>query len=69
MIEPMILVEIEGGTWSQGRHSRGYGMAKDAEKYNRATILGYRILRYTTDMVMSGHAEREVYDFISPFRT
>jgi len=42
-----IACEIEGGCWIRGRHSRGAGMIADMEKYNTATILGWRILRYT----------------------
>jgi hypothetical protein len=47
----LIAVEIEGGTWSYGRHSRGNGYAADLEKYNEATIAGWRVLRVTTDQV------------------
>lgn len=43
-----IAIEIEGGTWVSGRHTRGSGFKKDTEKYNRATTLGWRLLRYTT---------------------
>lgn len=46
-----ILVEIEGGTWVGGRHSRGYGYAADCEKYNAAAILGWSVLRFTGAMV------------------
>lgn len=42
-----IALEIEGGVFSRGAHSRGAGYTKDTEKYNQATIMGYRILRYT----------------------
>lgn len=49
-------VEVEGGTWIKGRHSRGAGMRKDAEKYNQAQIQGWRVLRFTGDMVRSGEA-------------
>lgn len=42
-----IAVEIEGGVWTGGRHTRGSGFVKDMEKYNAATELGWRILRYT----------------------
>lgn len=41
-----VAVEIEGGAWSGGRHTRGSGFKKDAEKYNAGVSLGYRILRY-----------------------
>lgn len=46
-----VAVEVEGGTWVTGRHSRGSGFAKDAEKYNAAVGLGWFVLRYTTDML------------------
>jgi very-short-patch-repair endonuclease len=57
-----LLVEIEGGTFSRvpGRHSRGAGMALDAAKYNLATRLGYKLLRYTTDMVKRGDAMEDL---------
>lgn len=48
-----IAVEIEGGIWSGGRHTRGSGYAKDVEKYNEATKLGWRILRYTSKKDMA----------------
>jgi len=46
-IEHKIAIEIEGGAYSGGRHTRGTGFIKDMEKYNRATVLGWRLLRYT----------------------
>ena len=51
-----LAVEIEGGTWVKGRHSRGAGMRADAEKYNAATLQGWRVLRFTGDMVKDGSA-------------
>lgn len=54
--EMMIAVEIEGGTWAGGRHSRGKGFEKDCEKYNEAAILGWTVLRFTTRQVTSGVA-------------
>lgn len=47
-----VIIEIEGGQWIHGRHQRGYGMQKDIEKYNLLTLLGYRLLRLTTDHFM-----------------
>lgn len=49
-------IECEGGTWARGRHTRGAGYAKDAEKYDEAAILGWRVLRFTRDQIESGYA-------------
>jgi len=51
-----LLVEVDGGTWSGGRHTTGAGFAADCAKLNEATLLGYRILRVTPAMVDSGAA-------------
>jgi len=40
-----IALEIEGGIFIGGRHSRGAGMQKDMEKYNQAALHGWRIIR------------------------
>lgn len=45
----MLAVEIEGGTHSGGRHTRGSGYAADCEKYNAAAIQGWHVLRFTSD--------------------
>jgi len=42
-----LIVEVEGGFWSGGRHGRGGGAIKDMEKYNAATVMGYALLRFT----------------------
>jgi very-short-patch-repair endonuclease len=42
-----IAVELEGGVWTGGRHTRGMGFINDLEKYNLAVKLGWRVLRYT----------------------
>lgn len=51
-----LLIEVHGGTWSAGRHNRGKGFEEDARKANAATLLGYRILSFTSSMVHSGEA-------------
>ena len=40
-------IEIEGGVWSCGAHTRGKGFIEDMEKYNAAVTLGWVILRFT----------------------
>ena len=51
-----VALEVDGGGWVNGRHSRGTGIEKDAEKVNAAAALGYRVLRATPAMVADGRA-------------
>lgn len=46
-----VAVECEGGTFVNGGHNRGRGYSKDCEKYNTATVLGWRVFRCTRDML------------------
>ena len=46
-----IAIEVEGGTWRNGRHNRPAGYRKDAEKYNHATLDGWRVFRFTGSMI------------------
>jgi very-short-patch-repair endonuclease len=55
-----LLIEIEGGIWNDGAHTRGNHFESDAAKYNLATILGYSLLRYSTAMVERGDAIRDI---------
>ena len=52
----MMAVEVEGGVWSGGRHTRGKGYTRDLEKYNLATLHGWKVYRFTTQDVTSGTA-------------
>lgn len=47
----MVAVELEGGTFSGGRHTRGAGFEADAIKYNRAASLGWTVFRLTRGML------------------
>ncbi len=51
---PSVLVEIDGGGYIAGRHSRGLGMEHDCEKASAAAILGYRVIRLTPSQVEDG---------------
>lgn len=46
-----LIVEIDGGVFTQGGHTRGLGFIKDCKKLNFATEQGYRILRFTPQML------------------
>ena len=53
-----LLIEIEGGNWIAGRHTRGAGFEADMEKQNHAGLLGYAVFRFSGKAVKSGEAVR-----------
>ena len=55
-VDQKLIVEVEGGIWTDGRHTRGKGFEKDCEKYNSAVIAGFRVLRVTGDQIKTGQA-------------
>lgn len=44
-----IALEVEGGVWTGGRHINPKGFLGDMEKYNTATLMGWRVFRTTPD--------------------
>ena len=61
-IESRTLIEIEGGIFipGGGRHNRGSGYAKDAEKYLEAVLAGWTVIRLTAHQLEVGFIERIV---------
>jgi hypothetical protein len=56
-----VAIEIEGGTFTHtegraARHLTGSGYADDCRKYDVAALLGWIVIRVTTDMVAHGEA-------------
>ena len=51
-----IAVEVEGGSWVGGAHTRGQGFEKDCVKYAEAAIAGWRVIRVTGNMIEDGRA-------------
>lgn len=51
-----IAVEIEGGMWTNGRHTRGSGFKNDMEKYNVAAFMGWLVFRFTPEQLKKGIA-------------
>lgn len=56
----MIAIEVEGGAWSNGRHTRGKGFISDMEKYNTAVCQGWKLIRVTPDGLMT----KETLDYL-----
>ena len=56
------LIEIEGGIFipGGGRHSRGAGYSKDAEKYLEAVLAGWSVIRLTERQLELDFIERIV---------
>jgi very-short-patch-repair endonuclease len=68
LVGKKILVEVEGGIWSRGRHTRGKGYIGDMEKYNAATMMGFQVLRFSTDQVKSGLAIQQIEKMVGEIR-
>lgn len=65
IVDYPILIEVEGGVWSNGRHTRGKGFEGDCEKYNQAAILGYHVLKGSTAQVKSGKLLEDIKQLMS----
>lgn len=61
-----ILVEVEGGIWMAGggRHTRGKGYIGDMEKYNSAAMMGFTVLRFSTEQVKAGVAIKQIEQLV-----
>lgn len=47
-----VALELEGGVWIQGRHTRPTGYKKDMEKYSEAALLGWKVLRIEPNEIL-----------------
>lgn len=63
-----ILVEVEGGVFSNGRHTRGEGYTKDCEKYSAAAVNGWYVIRGTTAQIKEGLVIKWIEDLIERLR-
>lgn len=46
-VEQHVALEVEGGIWTGGRHTRGAGFLRDMDKYNHAAVRGWYVVRCT----------------------
>jgi hypothetical protein len=63
-VRDSLAIEIEGGAWSKGRHTRGKGFIADMEKYNTATMMGWRVLRFTPEQILTGKAKQFIAEWL-----
>lgn len=52
----LLAVEVNGGVWIRGRHSRGKGQINDMDKLNQAQLLGWKVLQFAESHIKSGDA-------------
>lgn len=57
-MEALVLIEIEGGIWVNGRHNRAAGFNADLEKYLEASLAGWRVFRFGPDQITLENVER-----------
>ena len=55
--EYKLAIELEGGIWTNGRHSRGRGFQNDLSKYQEAACLGWTVIRFSVADVKNGKAK------------
>jgi len=55
-LDEKFVVEVEGGIYKKGRHTRPIGFKNDCEKYNEAELAGFHVLRVTSDHIKNGKA-------------
>jgi hypothetical protein len=54
----MVAIELEGGIFTNGRHSRPKGMQADCDKYNAAACVSIFVYRLTTGQVTRERVEQ-----------
>lgn len=59
-----ILIEVEGGIWSGIPSYKGKGYIGDMEKYNSAAMMGFTVLRFSTEQVKAGVAIKQIEQLV-----
>ena len=55
-VNAKVAIEVQGGLFVAGRHTRGAALIREYEKINHAAMLGWRILFVTPQQFSSGEA-------------
>jgi len=67
-VERRVALEIEGGVWKHGRHTRGVGYIKDLIKYNEASTRGWTVIRVTPEMLLRAETVAWITEAIRRWR-
>lgn len=62
----MVALEVDGGVYTGGRHTRGKGFENDCEKCNEALMLGWKVLRVTSHHIGTGQALQWIERLVKP---
>lgn len=60
-----LAIEVDGGGFVGGRHGRGLGMERDAEKLAEAAVRGWVVVKVTPRQIRSGQALRWIQQLIA----
>jgi len=60
-----LAVELNGGNWGGGRHTRPQALQSEYRKMNASALLGHTVLIFDTGMVKSGEATIRVKQMIN----
>ena len=60
-----VALEVHGGVFTNGRHTRGKGFTEDKVKMNEAQLLGWIVIEATTAQVKNGQMLKWVNDAIA----
>ena len=60
-VKHKLAIEVDGGCFVNGRHTRGMGFIKDMEKHNHLTLMGWSLLRFTPQQVKNGEAIKVIH--------
>jgi len=50
-IDSKVAIEINGGNWIRGRHTRASNLSNEYEKLNLATLNGWRVFVLSPEMI------------------
>ena len=53
-VKDKVALEVQGGLFTRGRHTRGAALLKEHEKLNHAALAGFRVLFCTPEDVKKG---------------